>query len=99
MLNHDTAAHSLICPISRDLLDQNKLLNQQVVALNQQVVALKKRVGLLAEQIDEHDGQIGYTVRRLKQYEPVMDAYENRYHEWECSPHYDSLDGDANCNY
>lgn len=91
MLNHDTAAHSFLRPILGDLLYQNKLLKQHIVMLEQ-------KLSLLAERIDEHDQQIDYAVSRLKQNESVMDAYENRYHEWECSENYYSLDGDPNCN-
>ncbi|HEY9830496.1 MAG TPA: hypothetical protein V6D26_07955 [Stenomitos sp.] len=92
MLNHDTAAHSFLRPILGDLLYQNKLLKQHIVTLEQ-------KLSLLAERIDEHDQQIDYAVSRLKQNESVMDAYENRYHEWECSENHYSLDGDPNCNW
>ena len=92
MLNHETIPHSFVCPCVQDLLYQNKLLKQQVVKLEQQL-------GLLAERIDEHDEQIDDAVRRIQQNESVMDGYENRYYEWECSPNYYSQDGDANCNF
>lgn len=92
MLNHDTAAHSFLRPILGDLLYQNKLYKQQIVTLEQ-------KLGLLAERIDELEQQVDYTVRRLKQNESIMDAYENRYHEWECSENYYSLDGESNCNW
>lgn len=92
MLNRDTAVHSFLRPILGDLLYENNLLKQHIVTLEQ-------RLGLLEERIDEQERQIDYTVRKLRQYEPVMDAYENRYHEWECSENYHSLNGDANCNY
>ncbi len=92
MLNHDTAAHSFLRPILRDLLYQNKLYKQHIVTLEQ-------KLGLLTERIDELEQQVDYAVRRLKQNESVMDAYENRYYEWECSENYYSLDGESNCNW
>lgn len=91
MLNHDTAAHSFMHPILGNLLYQNTLLNQQVFELKQQI-------DLLAERLDGLEPQVDYAARRLKQNESIMDAYENRYHEWECSENYYSLDGDPNCN-
>jgi hypothetical protein len=91
VLNHDPTAHSFICSILGYLLYQNKLLKQHVVTLEQ-------KLGLLTTRIDGQDRDIGDVVRKLKQIESVMDGYENRYYEWECSESYYSQDGDANCN-
>jgi hypothetical protein len=66
--------------------------------MDKQFEAILQQLGLLTKRIDEQDRQIDYLVRKLKQNESVMDGYENRYYEWECSETYYSLDGDANCN-
>lgn len=92
MLNHDTIPHSFVCLILGHLLYQNKLLKQHVVTLEQELGSLTKRM-------DEQDLQMDDTVRKLNKYESVMDGYENRCYEWECSQSYFSPDGDANCNF
>jgi len=92
VLNHDTAVHSFLRPILGDVLYENKLLKQHIVKLEQ-------RLSLLEERMDEQDLQIDYTVGKLRQYESVMDAYENRHYEREFSENCYSLNGDANCNY
>jgi chromosome segregation ATPase len=99
VLNHDTAAHSFLRLILGDLLYENKLLKQHIATLEQKLGLLTERVDEHDQRFDEHDQQIDYAVSRLKQNESVMDAYENRYHDWECSKNYYSLDGDPNCNW